>query len=163
MSVKWGYQTSPRIVVEIKGECECENVHLIQCLARLKYLIKAEVLAFDFVSHLRFLLFIKIVAGTFKVKVLKPLKGGGLPNSSPLHDFRSASTASLSFLIETGWRCPTLGSAAASNLSAQALLSVRAHGPSFCWVYLDPPPLISFTFGHSPRPFGFFHLICSTS
>lgn len=99
-------------------------------------------------SRLRFLLVIKIVAGTFKVKVPKPLKGGGLPNASPLHDF---STASVSFLIETGWRCPTLGSAAASNLSAQALLSVRAHGPSFCWVYLDPPPLISFTFGHSPR------------
>lgn len=101
-------------------------------------------------SRLRFLLVIKIVAGIFKVKVPKPLKEGGLPNASPLHDFHSASTASVSFLIETGWRCPTLGSAAASNLSAQALLSVRAHGPSFCWVYLDPPPLISFTFGHSP-------------
>lgn len=122
---------SPRIFVEIKGECECEKVHPNQYLASLKCLIKAKV----------FSLWLCV---SRRVLVINPgwcIQGES--SQTPLLctiSILTASSSSVSFLTETGWRCPILGSAAASGLSFQALLSVEARGSQLLSGFPPPSP-----------------------
>lgn len=145
---------SPRIFLEVKGECECEKVHPNQYLAPLKCLIKAKV----------FSLWLCV---SLKVLVINPgwcIQGES--SQTPLLCTISILAAKLQCCLSDGNRMALPYSGVCSCLRS-LIPGTSLHRGLWIPAFVGFPSTLPDSFlSHlvtAPRPFGFFHLICSTS